>query len=79
MKTNTITHTQSELISLKATAHRLNLSLRGVYRLIASGALPRPVKVGGSSKLFERDIQRYLATLEAQRENPYGLPARLQR
>jgi len=67
-----------ELISLKATAQRLNLSLRGVYRLIARGILPRPVKVGGSVKLFEHDIQHYLASLEAQRANPpSGLCANL--
>lgn len=64
------TTTSSDLISLKAAAHRLNISLRGIYRLIASAQLPRPVKVGGSTKLFERDIHQYLASLEAQRAAP---------
>jgi len=61
------TTTPSELLSLKAAAHRLNISLRGIYRLIAAGELPQPVKVGGSVKLFESDLKRYLASLEAQR------------
>lgn len=63
----------TDLISLRAVAVRLDLSLRAVYRLIARGILPRPVKVGGASKLFERDIQQYFAALEAQRA-PRGLP-----
>jgi excisionase family DNA binding protein len=61
------TNTQKELISLKSAAHRLDLSLRGVYRLIARGALPHPVKVGGSSKLFESDLRTYLEELQSQR------------
>jgi len=67
MTSNNETPPTAELVSLKSTARRLNLSLRGVYRLIAHGALPRPVKVGGSSKLFERDLQAYFESLEAQR------------
>lgn len=67
MTTNDNSHPKPELISLKVTAVRLNLSLRAVYRLVARGILPQPVKVGGSSKLFERDIQKYFAALEAQR------------
>ena len=59
----------AELISLRVVAQRLDLSLRGVYRLIARGLLPRPVKVGGASKLFESDIQDYLNSLRAQRTN----------
>ena len=59
----------AELISLRVVAQRLDLSLRGVYRLIARGLLPRPVKVGGASKLFESDIQDYLNALRAQRTN----------
>ena len=41
-----------QLVSLKSAAQRFNTSLRGLYRLMARGDLPRPVKVGGSSKLF---------------------------
>lgn len=70
MTTHDQTRIQAELVSLKTTALRLNLSLRAVYRLIARGLLPQPVKVGGSSKFFERDIQQYLASLEAQRTAP---------
>ena len=57
----------AQLISLKAAAARLDLSLRAVYRLIARGDLPRPVKVGGSSKLFISDLDAYLESLKATR------------
>lgn len=59
--------TPGELLSLKAAAQRLNISLRGVYRLIAAKHIPAPVRVGGSVKLFESDIQAYLETLKQQR------------
>ena len=61
--------TNDQLVSLKSAAQRFNLSLRGLYRLMARGILPRPVKVGGSSKLFEADLQAYAASLRAQRED----------
>jgi excisionase family DNA binding protein len=53
------------LISLKLVAEHLNISLRGVYRLIARGELPRPTKIGSSSKMFEHQLHAYLASLEA--------------
>lgn len=58
-----------KLISLQATAARLDLSVRAVYRLIARGALPRPVKVGGATKLFESDLEAYLLSLQQQRQS----------
>lgn len=67
MTTNDKIPATPELVSLKHAATRLDLSLRGVYRLIARGHLPIPLKVGGSRKFFEKDIQTYFGTLEAQR------------
>ena len=52
-------------VSLPKVATILDISLRGVYRLIASGDLPHPVKIGGCSKLFLHQVQGYLARLEA--------------
>ncbi len=57
----------SDLISIRRAAQRLNVSVRGLYRLIANETLPRPVKVGGSSKLFVSDIEAYLESLRAKR------------
>jgi predicted DNA-binding transcriptional regulator AlpA len=56
-----------QLISLPAAASRLDISLRGFYRLIAQGDLPPPVKVGRSSKMFQSDLSGYVQKLKAQR------------
>lgn len=64
------TPTQSRLVSLQGAAERLGLSLRAVYRLIASGTLPPPVKVGGASRLFESDLDAYLDRLQRARLSP---------
>ena len=61
--------TSERLLSLKDAAIRLNLSLRAVYRLIAKGDLPRPVKVGGSSKFFISDLEKYFDSLKAKRKD----------
>ncbi|WP_425609242.1 helix-turn-helix transcriptional regulator [Thalassobacterium sedimentorum] len=52
---------------MKSVANRISLSVREVYRLIAKGELPKPVKVGRASRLFESDIQTYLERLKANR------------
>jgi predicted DNA-binding transcriptional regulator AlpA len=62
------TMNQDKLISLRGTASRLDLSVRAVYRLIARGLLPRPVKVGGATKFFESDLSSYLDSLKAKRD-----------
>jgi predicted DNA-binding transcriptional regulator AlpA len=56
-----------QLVSFRGTARRLDLSIRAVYRLVARGHLPRPVKVGGARKFFESDIAQYLDALKARR------------
>ncbi|MGB0372973.1 MAG: helix-turn-helix transcriptional regulator [Opitutales bacterium] len=54
------------LISLKTVASRLSLSTRAVYRLIASGNFPRPVKVGGATRFYSSDLDAYLSRLKVQ-------------
>ena len=64
---------EDNLISLSASAKRLGISVRGLYRLMANKdhALPPPVKVGGASRLFESDLNRYCDQLKAERERRY--------
>ncbi|MEM7672601.1 MAG: helix-turn-helix domain-containing protein, partial [Verrucomicrobiota bacterium] len=54
------------LISLKTVASRLSLSTRAVYRLIAAGDFPRPVKVGGATRFYSSDLDAYLSRLKGQ-------------
>jgi len=66
-------------VSLPKVAKMLDISKRGVYRLIASGELPHPVKIGGCSKLFLHQIEDYLRRLEDKqtgREHPFMFDSR---
>ena len=56
------------LISLPQAAARLDISVRALYRLMARNELPKPVKVGGSSKLFRSDLDGYLDRLKSTRQ-----------
>jgi len=55
------------LLSLRNVAARLDLSVRAVYRLMARGDLPPPVKAGGASRLHESDVSAYLERLKQNR------------
>jgi excisionase family DNA binding protein len=58
---------QDRLISLQAAAELLSIAKRGVYRLIARGDLPQPVKVGSASRLLESEVRGYISRLIAER------------
>lgn len=49
------------LWNVRDVAARLRLSTRSIYKLAASGRLPRPVKVGGATRWRESDLAAFLA------------------
>ena len=53
---------------VKHAAELLNISVREVWRLVASGNLPLPVKIGRCSVWFESDIIDFQKRLRSQRE-----------
>ncbi len=55
------------LVALRVVAERLGLSTRAVYRLIASGVLPPPVKIGKASRWFTSDVEGYMDKLRMTR------------
>ena len=57
----------SRLLTLKDTAQRLAVCKRTLERLIAAGEFPRPVKVGGATRVPDTDLQAYLAKLLSHR------------
>ncbi len=61
------TNARDSLISIKQVSRRLDTSVRGVYRLIARHEFPPPVKVGGSSKFYDSDVDEYLNRLRDSR------------
>jgi excisionase family DNA binding protein len=53
------------MMKLKEVAQVLGICVRGVYRLIAEGLLPRSVKVLGSSRMPESAVVAYINKLKA--------------
>jgi excisionase family DNA binding protein len=58
---------EDRLIKLRTVAGKLDICVRNVWRLIASGELPKPVKVGRSARLYESEVRSYLEKLKNQR------------
>lgn len=58
---------REQLLTIREAAERIRISVREVYRLIAKSELPKPIKVGRASRLFESDIKEYLERLRRQR------------
>jgi len=56
-----------QLFSLTEVAESFGVSRRSVNRLIARGDLPKPLKVGGASRLSSSDVADYVDKLRARR------------
>ena len=55
------------LLSLEEAGRLLAASKRTVHRLIASGELPRPLRLGRLSRLTLEDVEAYIEKLKGQR------------
>jgi predicted DNA-binding transcriptional regulator AlpA len=53
---------------VKQVAEFLSLSVREIFRLVAEGSFPPPVKIGRCSIWFESDIIEFQMRLRSQRE-----------
>ena len=58
-----------KLVSVNDAAKLMAISRRTVERLVSAGDLPRPVKIGKSSRFRIRDIINYI-------ENSYETPSK---
>ena len=56
------------LYRVRDVAELLTLSVREVWRLVAKGVLPQPVKIGRCSVWFDSDISEFEKRLREQRE-----------
>lgn len=56
------------LLSLEEVGRMLAASKRTVHRLIASGDLPRPLRMGKLSRLTIEDVEAYIEKLKGQRK-----------
>jgi excisionase family DNA binding protein len=57
------------LLTVKQVAMMLGVSSRTIHRLVASGDLPGPVKVGSASRFPCSEIEEYLERLKAERRD----------
>lgn len=55
------------MIVLQDIAAALCISVRNVWRLVARGELPKPVKIGRSARWFETDLAEYQEKLRNSR------------
>ena len=58
-----------KLVPIDTVLARLSRSRASLYRDIARGHFPAPVKTGGSSRWFESDIDAYLDALRCGRDH----------
>jgi excisionase family DNA binding protein len=49
-----------QLLTLEQAASQLAVSKRTLYRMIASGEFPRPIRVGGSCRVSQIELVEFL-------------------
>jgi prophage regulatory protein len=59
--------TAEQMLDLKMVGARLLASTRKIWRMVAEGEFPKPVKVGRLVRWFESDIARYQEKLRQNR------------
>ncbi len=52
------------LLRVKEAADTLAISVRALYRLVANGQLPAPLKIGKSTRFPVSDIEHYIDALK---------------
>jgi predicted DNA-binding transcriptional regulator AlpA len=52
---------EDRLLRVEAVAEKLDVSVRHVWRLEKSGQLPQPIKLLGSTRWSERELNAWLA------------------
>jgi len=73
---STVSMTSLErLLTLDEVAIQLGISVREVYRIMAEGELPPPVKIGRASRIPESEVAAYIETLKNRRKASYLAPA----
>ena len=57
------------MLNLRQVAKLLGIVKRSVWRRVADGSLPKPVKIGSAARWFESDIAKYQQRLRDDRES----------
>ena len=64
---------RAQLVKMTEVADILGISVRAVYRLVASGELPPPVKIGKASRMVLAELDMYVERLKDQRNKSQGV------
>lgn len=57
-----------QLLNVKETARHLGCSVATVWRRVADGTLPKPIKIGGMTRWSMSEIAKAIEEAKAQRE-----------
>ena len=57
-----------KMLDVNAVAILLGASVRTVWRPVATKVLPKPVRVGASTRWFESDVEEFQRKLKERRE-----------
>jgi len=74
MNSTTFNDPADRALTLKQAADMLSISKRTLERLMASGAFPRPLKIGRSSRVLLSDVQADLKRRSDMRNGQGGTP-----
>jgi len=62
-----IENTSDPLLDVRAMADHFSISKRSVWRLVALGELPPPVRIGRCARWFRADVSRFEKALVEKR------------
>ncbi len=62
-----ISRSEAALWTVKEAAAYLGVACRTYYRLAAAGDAPKPVRLGGSSRVFADEVKAYIERLKRRR------------
>jgi predicted DNA-binding transcriptional regulator AlpA len=58
------------MLSVTQVMARLNIGKTAVYDLVKRGDLPKPVKIGGSSRWIPEEIDAAIEVMKSKRDEP---------
>lgn len=60
----------STLLNVNQLMQRLTVKKTAVYHMVKCGVLPKPVKIGGSSRWISEEIEAAIEAAKAKRDEP---------
>lgn len=58
------------MLNVSQVMARLNIGKTAVYDLVKRGELPKPVKIGGSSRWIPEEVEASIEVMKAKRDEP---------